>query len=107
MIQDSHFANGSVRTWNFTRSGYPHFIVALRRANDVDDRLAFLHVDRSESALERRHHLGRIGDLLAVAVGNFDSLLIIRDAIQERDRLVLTLGREAVAIESDGRRRTA
>ena len=42
------------------------------------------------------HHLSRIGDLLAVAVGNFDSLLVIRDAIQERDRLVLTLGRVAI-----------
>src|SRR5262244_2743169 len=75
----------------------------LRRANDVDDRLAFLHSHCPQSALECRHHLSRIGDFLAVAVGNFDGLLVIRDAIQEGVRLVLVLGREALAIESHGR----
>src|SRR5262245_59622570 len=68
----------------------------LGRTNDVDDRLAFLHSHCPQTALECRHHFSRIGDFLAVAVGNFDGLLVIRGTIQEGDRLVLVLCRKAL-----------
>ena len=62
-----------------------HLTAILRRADDVDDRLAFLHVDRPQTALECRHHFSRIGDFLTVAVGNLDGLLVSRDVVLVRE----------------------
>jgi len=79
-------------------AGSPLCGFSLRRAKDVDHRLALFHGYRFEAALEGRHHIVGIGDLFTVAVGNFHRLLVIRNAVEERDRLVRALGRVAVLV---------
>ena len=65
----------------------------LHRTNNVDDGLARFHGHYLEAVLEGRHHIVGIGDLFPVAVGDFYGLLVIRNAVEKRDRLVRALGR--------------
>ena len=97
MIQDSCRQTLTLPTDQFARWNFTIRLPALLLLYAEQMTLMTAWRFSTLTALRPRSSAGIISagsvKLCAVAVGNFDGLLIIRDAIQERDQLVLTLRR--------------
>ena len=95
-----HLWKAESEDWKWVPGMKPQLPEPFMISDIINHGLAFLDVHNSQAALKCRQYIVRIGNLLAVAVGNFDCLLIIRVAVQERNRLLGTLGRVAVAVHA-------